>query len=185
MKKILFLMVALVAAVNLMAQDTPIQCDSVIQAKDKNVDQLYPMIKAWVASSFNSANDVIQMDDAQNGILICKGAFEYKGPGGSTYRYIDGYVFYTLKIQVRDGRYKITMGDFVHKSSDLRYGKTWSFGLITDREKYKEKGMQDKRWTKTWPNLKLRCKMEFFKIVESLSKATSGQTNIIDTEDDW
>ena len=52
------------------------------------------------------------------------------------------------------------MGDFNHETSDLEWKKTWSFGLITDREKYKEKGMQDKRWTKTWPDLKLKCERE-------------------------
>jgi len=81
MKKILLLM-AMFASMNVMAQGNPIQCDSVIQAQGKNVAELYPMIKAWAAITYNSANAVIQMDDPQNGILICKGAFKYTAPGG-------------------------------------------------------------------------------------------------------
>ncbi len=184
MKKILLLM-AMFACMNVMAQGNPIQCDSVIQAQGKNVAELYPMIKAWAAITYNSANAVIQMDDPQNGILICKGAFKYTAPGGMTYRYIDGWVTYTLKIQVRDERYKVTVGDFIHETSDLQYKKTWSFGLITDREKFKEKGLQDKRWTKTWPDLKIKSKMEFMTIIMSLSDATSGKSKILDTNDDW
>ena len=184
MKKFLFLMLMFIS-VGAMAQGNPIQCDSVIQEKDKTMAMLYPMIKAWTAVAYKSANSVIQMDDPQNGILICKGVFKYTAPGGMTYRYIDGWVNYTLKIQVRDGRYKVTMGDFIHETSDIQYKKTWSFGLITDREKFKESGLQDKRWTKTWPDLKRTCKMEYFGIIKALSNATSGKSGIIDTSNDW
>ncbi|MCI5693010.1 MAG: hypothetical protein MR354_08460, partial [Bacteroides xylanisolvens] len=111
--------------------------------------------------------------------------FKYAAPGGMSYRCIDGWVNYTLKIQVRDGRYKVTMGDFNHETSDLEWKKTWSFGLITDREKYKEKGMQDKRWTKTWPDLKLKCEREYMAMIVSLSDATSGKSQILDTNNDW
>ena len=184
MKKIIFLMLMFVS-VNVMAQGNPLQCDSVIQVKDKNATTLYPMLKAWAAVTYNSANAVIQMDDPQNGILICKGAFKYAAPGGMSYRCIDGWVNYTLKIQVRDGRYKVTMGDFNHETSDLEWKKTWSFGLITDREKYKKKGMQDKRWTKTWLDLKLKCEREYMAMIVSLSDATSGKSQILDTNNDW
>ena len=184
MKKCLFFML-MVFSLNVIAQEKPIQCDSVIQAKDKTAEQIYTTVKAWLATSFNSANDVIQMDDSDNGIIICKGAFEYKAPGGLSYRYIDGWVNYTLKIQIREGRFKISMGNFIHESSNLEYKKTWSFGLITDRDKFKPSGMQDKRWLKTWPDLKVCCKKEFFLIVMSLSDATSKQSDILDTDDDW
>ena len=43
MKRVLFLLLALVG-LNVMAQDKPIQCDSVIQAEGKNVSVLYPQI---------------------------------------------------------------------------------------------------------------------------------------------
>lgn len=184
MKKFLFFML-MIFSLNVMAQEKPIQCDSVIQAKDKTAEQIYTNVKVWLATTFNSANDVIQMDDPENGIIICKGAFEYKAPGGLSYRYIDGWVNYTLKIQIREGRFKISMGSFMHETSNFEYKKTWSFGLITDREKFKPNGMQDKRWLKTWPDLKIKCNMEFMKMVISISQATAQNSEIIDTDDDW
>ena len=60
MKRVLFLLLALIS-LNVMAQEKPIQCDSVIQAEGKNVSVLYPQIRAWAAMTFNSAQDVIQM----------------------------------------------------------------------------------------------------------------------------
>ncbi len=184
MKRVLFLLLALIS-LNVMAQEKPIQCDSVIQAEGKNVSVLYPQIRAWAAMTFNSAQDVIQMEDANNGILICKGAFSYRAPGGMTYRCIDGAVNYSLKIQIRDGRYKVTMSGFTHESFDPSWKSTWSFGLITDREKFKPSGLQDKRWLKTWPDLQQKCVAYFNEIVRSLSMATSENNAIIDTEDDW
>lgn len=183
MRKLLFLIIAFFT-IGAFAQGNPIKFDKVIQAEGKNVSVLYPTIRAWVATTFNSAQDVLQMDDAQNGIIICKGVFDYRAPGGVTFRYIDGWVHYTLKIQVRDGRYKVTMSNFTHEASSLEWKSTWSFGLITDRDKYKEKGLQDKRWTKTWPDLKIKCKAYFNDITTSLQAATSNNV-VLDTEDDW
>lgn len=185
MKKLFFLLMSFFC-LHAIAQDNPIKCDSIIHAENKDADALYPLIRAWAAVTFNSAQDVIQMDDPVNGILICKGAFAYHAPGGITYRCIDGKVDYTLKIQVRDGRYKVTMSDFIHHSLDLEWRKTWSFGLITDRERFKPKGMQDKRWLKTWPDLQSKCKYQFLLMVTSLSKATSEKSAVLDDEnDDW
>lgn len=174
----------MIFSLNVMAQEKPIQCDSVIQAKDKTAEQIYTTVKAWVATSFNSANDVIQMDDPDNGILICKGNFKYDAPGGIMYEPMDGWVSYTLKIQVREGRYKVTMGSFEHEAKP-NTGYNWSLGLITDRERAKAKGVVDSRQKKTWADLKIKCKMEFMKMVISISQATTKNSEIIDTDDDW
>lgn len=184
MKRVLFLIMAFVS-LNVMAQGRPIQCDSVIQAEGKDVSVLFTRIRAWAAMTYNSAQDVIQMEDSNNGILICKGAFSYRAPGGFTYRCIDGLVYYSLKIQIRDGRYKVTMSGFSHKSTDPEYGSRWCLGEITDRERYKPSGLQDKRWLKTWPDLQQKCVAYFKEIVSSLSMATSENNAIIDSEDDW
>lgn len=183
MKKFLFLML-MSFSLNVIGQEKPLQCDSVIQANAKTAEQIYTAAKAWVATSFNSANDVIQMDDSQNGILICKGNFKYSAPGGVMSAPMDGWVSYTLKIQVREGRYKVTMGNFEHKAKP-NAGYDWSLGLITDRERAKAKGAVVARQKKTWADLKIKCKMEFMKMIVSISQATAQNSDIIDTDDDW
>lgn len=169
----------------LKAQDSPLEFSEVINAEGKTVAQIYPIVKSWIAISFKSANSVIQMDDKDNGMIICKGNFSYRAPGGSTYRCIDGAVDFTLKIQIRDGRYKVTLNDFTHKSLDIRWSKTWSFDIITNREKYKDSVLQDNRWKKTWPDLQFKCKEFSIKLFKDLNAATSGEKPVIDDENDW
>lgn len=181
MKKILILM-ALMLSIGVKAQEMQIECDSVIQVPGKTAQEIYPLVKVWVAENFKSANSVIQLDAPENGVLICKGSFSYKAPGGSTYRVLDGHVDFTLKIQLKDGRCKITVSDFTHHSDDLRWRDTWSLGLITDREKYKMKGMQDNRWLKTWPNLQSECKVQGYSIIMRIKDATSKPAS---AEDNW
>ena len=60
-------------SVNVMGQEQPIQFDEVIKAEGKSVSEVYTTVKTWVATNFNSAQDVIQMDDPDNGILVCRG----------------------------------------------------------------------------------------------------------------
>ena len=182
MKTCLFLLLMFIS-VNVMGQEEPLQCDTVIQAPGKSVSEIYTTVKAWVATSYNSANSVIQMDDAPNGIMICKGRFQYEAPGGINYQYMDGYVDYTLKIQVREGRYKVMVGNFIHQSTSPQFTKAWTFGQITESDEYQGKG--DRRKKKVWPNLVISCKMEYMAIVVGLSGATSDNSGILDTDDDW
>ena len=166
-------------------EEKPIEFDAVIQQEGKQVKELYPIIKAWVATSFINSQKVIQMDDPVNGVIICKGVINYRAPGGFTYRYIDGYIDFTLKIQIRDGRYKVTLNNFNHKSSDSRFGNVWSFGMITNREKFKETGLQDKRYIKTWPDLKETCKVFSEKTIADIKAVTSEDNPILDKKEAW
>jgi hypothetical protein len=184
MKKIVVGMCLCVIATWGYAQGNPLSFEEVVQEDGKTTKELYTIIKAWAALNFKSANDVIQMDDSENGILIGKGNFTYIGPGGITYRCIDGHVNFTLKAQVKEGRYKITIGDFTHFTHDLQGAKWWNFGLITDREKYKTEGLPDKRWSKTWPDLQSVCKIKAYEIITSIKDATSGANSVIDTKND-
>lgn len=181
----MILMLFAVLSMSMAAQEKAIQCDSVIQAQGLDSKAIYQRVKGWVAESYNKASEVIQLDDAEHGVMVCKGNFEYTAPGGATYRYIDGIIRYTLKVQVRDGRFKVSMGDFTHESNDIKYRDVWSFGLLTDREKYKMKGMQDKRWTKCWPDMKSKSMSYFEMICTALNGAMSGQLGVDDGNDNW
>lgn len=184
MRKMIFVLFAMLS-LSMAAQEKAIQCDSVIQAQGLDSKEIYQRVKGWVAEAYNEASEVIQLDDAEQGVMVCKGNFEYRAPGGWSYRNIDGYIRYTLKVQVRDGRFKVSMGDFDHESKDIQYRKIWSFGLLTDREKYKMKGVQDKRWTTCWPDMKKKSLEYFEHICSALKGAMSGQSSLDDGNDDW
>jgi hypothetical protein len=74
---------------------------SVEQIDSINADILYSTAKAAIADIFNSAKDVIQVDDKDNHLLIVKGMTKDDNASWE----------YTLKIQTKDGRYKIEMYD--------------------------------------------------------------------------
>lgn len=184
MKKVLWLMLFCIS-VSLSAQETSeeeLSFTKVVQADNKSKSELYPIIKTWVASSFKSARDVIQLDDENNGILVCRGSFDYKCPGGINYMYIAGYVTYTLKIQVKDGRYKVDMSKFSHYSTSTKYTEEWCMGLITTREKYRDKALY-KIYNKAWADVKVKSENEFNTIAEDLEKTTSGKKETF--EENW
>ena len=186
MKKCLFLLLVLMAGVNVWGQEEPIQFDEVIKVEGKGVQELYTTIKLWVATNYNSAQDVIQMDDPESGILVCKGAFDYDNGGGIMGAVLDGWVFYTLKVQVREGRYKVSVGNFTHKANPVKNGVyDWSLGMITTRERAKAKGAVDGRQKKAWKKLKTECEAKAYDLIERLKAATEQGDGLMDTDDDW
>lgn len=74
----------------------------VIQANGKDKNAIYTSARTLIAEMFKSAKDVIQMDDSDKGIIIAKGWSS--APGGEVN---DCKIWYTLKIQCRDDRYKV------------------------------------------------------------------------------
>lgn len=67
---------------------------------------LYNSVKLCITDIFNSAKDVIQLDDPESGIVIVKGFAEEPSRGlmGTVQ---DAQVWFSLKIQTKDNRYKI------------------------------------------------------------------------------
>jgi hypothetical protein len=68
--------------------------------------ELFDRAKAWFVSEYKSANDVIQMQDKDAGILIGKGVFDVPYVPGF---FSDGqrlYVSHTVKLYFKNGKYK-------------------------------------------------------------------------------
>jgi hypothetical protein len=70
------------------------------------------------------------MDDENSGILVLKALFDYVSPKYP--KHYSGVINYTLKIQVRENRYRVELSDFIHTSE---MGGENSFGLITDKNR--------------------------------------------------
>lgn len=68
----------------------------------------------WVAQSYNSAQNVVQMQDKEAGKIIIKALHSVSSKG-----YDAGTVSYTLSIYIKDGRYKYVLTDFIHKAPIL------------------------------------------------------------------
>lgn len=83
------------------------QYQGVVEVEDRSQQELYDTAKEWVANNFRSAQDVIQLDDRENGRLIAKGYYPIMWVG------MERHAYHTLRIETRDGRYRYTIDDFV------------------------------------------------------------------------
>jgi len=77
--------------------------------------ELYSRAREWFVKTYNSADDVLQMDDKESGKLLGK-AFNditFESIMGSMFT---TRMFYTVKIYIKDGRYKYEITDIYYKS---------------------------------------------------------------------
>lgn len=76
-------------------------------------DELYERAKEWFARYYKSSNNVLQIDEKENGKLVGKAALRvYIRSMGADYE--GGIVSYTISVYVKEGRYKYEITDFVH-----------------------------------------------------------------------
>lgn len=131
MRKFFFvLMMVLLTGVDMMAQK-PFSYSEVIQVEGKSAKELYKEVKKWFAITFVSAQDVIQYDDADNEITG-KAVFEYDS-NSLTWAASNGIVRYVVTVQMKDGRIKMTIENFIHESHHPKWGKEWSNGIVYEK----------------------------------------------------
>lgn len=75
--------------------------------------ELFSKVREWFAKAYKSSTNVIQMEDKESGKIVGKALMQvyYKNRP-------NGYINYTLSIQVKDGRYKYEVTDFYHTGQD-------------------------------------------------------------------
>jgi len=121
MKKIIniILLAILINTVSL-SQDFPIDektgeiCfTEIIEVDSLNKSDLYLRAREWFANSFISANNVIQMDNKDAGIIVGKGTFEVYT--SLLMRQHAGYVHFTIKIYIKDYKYKYEITNIYHE----------------------------------------------------------------------
>lgn len=103
----------------------------VVQADGFSADDLYTATRIYITEAFKSANDVIQLDDKDNKTLIAKGWREQKAQSGFMNAFAGApyQVYFTIKIQCRDNRYKIDVYQLKghqnsHSIGNQRYAET-------------------------------------------------------------
>lgn len=86
----------------------------VVEVDSLSQKQIFNLSKEWFAHSFNSAQHVIQYDNAEEGKVIGKGTFKYKGKPMVSGTAATGPVTFTITIEAKDNKYKYTLTDFSH-----------------------------------------------------------------------
>ena len=152
MKKVSLLFLSMLISVAVFSQDE-LKFSKVIQSESgADKEQLYAVMRSFIATYYHNSKEVIQMDDKDAGIIICKATSPFNAPG-MMYAAYDGWLDYNLKIQVRDGRVRVEVFHFFHHNKPGNQAKA-QLGVLTTAEEYANSGMQKKYHNKVWNLLK-------------------------------
>jgi hypothetical protein len=182
MKKIyLTLAFTIITNLTISAQDA-LTFEKIIQTDSISKEKLFVAFNDWVASEYNSANDVIQMSDKDAGVIIGNGSMKYSY-GKFTYVCYDGHIKYTIKVYLKDNKYKVILTNFRH-FINAGNGAQCKLGLITNADVYATKGFSKKYHNKVWNSIKSTTEIYANKIFSSLEDKTKNMSNK-STDQDW
>lgn len=174
--KLITLFLLIVSSIQIVAQE-PISYEKVIKADSINKSDLFFMINDWIATKFNSAQDVIQLSDKEKGAIICKGITDYFYGEERSNNSFNGKLEYTFKIYVKDNRYKVIITSISHDGVS-------PLGLITNDSLHTyKKGWMKKHNNNAWRDVKIKSSQFANDIFESLENATSKHKSEIENED--
>ena len=188
MKKVLIVMLMALMSSMVMAQDEVLSYSEVIQVEGASAMDLYKNARNWMARTYGSSKEVIEYDQAGEEITG-NGLIPFT-VGNITWAFISGRIRYVVNMKFRDGRYKVTVDNFRHESTDARFPETKSAYLLYRASSEKEidswtKGAFEKKsFRKLYKEVYKRalplCEAEAKKIIEGV-KSSSIQK----VEDDW
>lgn len=88
--------------------DGKINFSEVVHVDGASKDDLYERAKIWFANAFVSSNSVIQLDNKEGGLIMGKGVVVQKDKHwGKSWKF-------TIKLQMKDGRYKVEIYDLYY-----------------------------------------------------------------------
>lgn len=99
------------------------QYREVVTVNGVTKDQLFDKARQWFVSNYKDASEVLQVQDKESGTLVGKGLFTVNFQGGQR------KVFHTVSIDCKDGKYRVTITDFMLKFSSVYTEK--QFELLT------------------------------------------------------
>lgn len=111
------------------------QFTAVKEIANKTSEQLYNTAREWFSLTFNSAKDVIQLEDHIQKKIIGKGVHQVNWPVRGII--VEAHLFYTINTQFKDGRYKYDI-----QSSEIKTLDGSSFTYSELKEMCTEEGLK-------------------------------------------
>lgn len=183
MKKIILLFVITFVSLNVYSKDSkPLTFSEVITVEGVPKEAIYSTIMDWIATNYRNVDNDSQLSDKDAGLIVKQAAFVYEKKGLS-YKCYSGYVYYKLKIQIREGRFKVELTSFVHEVNPGN-AQSCRLGTITDDENYTKGGMQKRYNNEVWHDIKEEAALQAEDTFETLSNLDFDTFNP-DEEEDW
>ncbi|HEY9169703.1 MAG TPA: DUF4468 domain-containing protein [Lutibacter sp.] len=149
MKKTNFIfgfILVLMTSLNSYAQEYEMKEKTIIGIFDiegKSKTEIFGSINKWIALNYNSAQNVVQLNDKESGNIIVKGINEavYKNVMKELYpnnKYMQEYnsvkFNHTLEINVKDNKYRIiyTLTDIITPESVAGYNLEYQYDMVFD-----------------------------------------------------
>lgn len=155
---------------------TPLEFEKIIETNESK-ESVFPIIKEWIATKFVSANDVIQMEDIASGIFVIKGKSPYYHPK-ALYSCYNGTIEFTLKIEVRNNRFRIQLFDLNHIAN---VNSQCALGPLTTASIHSTKGLSKGYNNKVWVLLKEDAFVLASRVIDGLEKAVNQKNS----KDEW
>ncbi len=128
MKKLIYLLFITAFIPTMLHAQEPLKVDTVLQAPNMSKEQIYSIAKQWFVDNMNDASEVIQLDDEKNCILMGKYNIPFE-VNSFLFGNLSGYLKNTIKIQARDGRYRLQFYDVIHSAKGLS-SPAWDQGAV-------------------------------------------------------
>lgn len=156
------------------AQDStrvdPVTFSKVVQAEGMTKDALYSSIHDWFIANYKSANDVMVTSDKEGGLIVGKGVIIYDY-GKTTYSCYKGYIKYTIRVTIKDNRYKVELENFYH-TVNLGNSAACALGDITTAAIYTDKGIAKSLHNTVWADIKAKLDKFSNDIYSSIEEQT-------------
>ncbi|MBC9909322.1 DUF4468 domain-containing protein [Chitinophaga varians] len=82
-------------------------------------EELYLRAKSFLSTAFPNFKDVVKLDDKDLGKITVRGLFQTDARGGSLIKTYQEF-YASTNIQVKDGKFKYEITDFIKPSSSIR-----------------------------------------------------------------
>lgn len=93
--------------------------ENVADVPGQSKDQIYTASKIWLAETFRSAKEVIEVDDKAAGVIIGNGQIIYPCSGMSCV--LTQTIKFTLRIDIKDAKYKTTFSNLMIATPPSQY----------------------------------------------------------------
>ncbi len=160
--------------------------NEVIQLETFKQNQLFLNSKQFFADAFKSANEVIQMDDKESGIIIGKGFIDISAKMLTSTFPVK--MWYTIKIQSKDGRYKYEIYDICFENYPSYYvlpdgsSKSQTAEEMFDKNKFYKNNGQPKT---QYQNFKTQMIEKITILKSMIIDAMKKTINSGDSKDNW
>lgn len=186
MKKQLFFLLAILMVMSFLTYgQTTLTYTDVVKVDNVPKDALYSRAISWFATSYNNSKAVLQLENRIEGQIIGKATMPYNPTVYATSARTIGVINYTIKIFLKDGRYKYEITDFIHVPTGSNDCSGLSFGIITTNttSPIQQKG-QFKNWNnKVWNDIQNQIENNITPLIENLELKMNQKTEI--NNDNW